>query len=71
MDREQILDAVRELASNSFYERPYGRLYKKLTDGSEHSEELLQAMEEQSFSDTFDLIWYAGCHCQREMFSDE
>ena len=43
MNREQILDAIRSLAASQGF---YGRLYERLTDGSDSAEEALDLMEE-------------------------
>lgn len=53
MNREQILDAVRTLAMSQGF---YGRLYERLTDGTNESDSFLGLMEEQNFGDTLDMV---------------
>jgi len=53
MNRQQILDAIKGLARSQGF---YGRLYERLTDGSESAEEALATMEEQNFGDVLDMI---------------
>ena len=55
MDREQILDAVRELASSQGF---YDRLYNGLTDGSWESDSFLDLMVQQSFSGPVDMVMW-------------
>lgn len=55
MNRTQILDAIRKLASSQGF---YSRLYNFLSDGSEGAEEALCELEQQNFSDTVDMILY-------------
>ena len=58
MNREQILSAIRSLAASQGF---YGRLYERLTDGSEEAEEALDLMEEQSFGDVVDMVMWLEC----------
>lgn len=53
MDRQQILDAVCELASSQGF---YGRLYESLTDGSLESDKFLDLMVQQNFIDPVDMV---------------
>lgn len=55
MNREQILAAIKQLASS---QGSYGRLYEKLTDGSEKSEMVLDKMVEQNFGDAVDMVMW-------------
>lgn len=55
MDREQILDAVRGLASSQGF---YGRLYESLTDGTWESDSFLDLMVQQNFSDPVDMVMW-------------
>jgi hypothetical protein len=55
MNKEQILDAIKGLASCQGF---YGRLYAILTDGSEASNRALEVLEEQGFGDELDLILF-------------
>ena len=58
MNKEQILSAIRNLAASQGF---YGRLYEKLTDGSEESEKFLQTMEDENFGDVVDMVlWLEG-----------
>lgn len=52
MNREQIL-----AASQGFY----GRLYERLTDGSEEAEDALTLMEAQNFGDVVDMVMWLEC----------
>lgn len=58
MDRKAILSAIRSLA---FSQGMYGRLYNKLTDGSDESEEALATMEAQNFGDAVDMVLWLEC----------
>lgn len=55
MDKEQILNAIKELAQSQGL---YGRLYRDLTDGSESAEIMLNELVEQNFKDKVDLVLY-------------
>ncbi len=54
MDKEQILDAVAELACSQGF---YGRLYCELLDNPEY----LDYLESQNFGDTLDMILFLEC----------
>ena len=58
MNKEQILEAIRSLAASQGF---YGRLYERLTDGSEEAEEALDLMEEQNFGDVVDMVMWLEC----------
>lgn len=58
MSKEQILSAIRSLAFSQGF---YGRLYERLTDGSEEAENALDVMEQQNFGDTVDMIMWLEC----------
>lgn len=53
MKREEIINTIKSLASS---QGMYGRLYNKLTDGSEESEDALSLMESQNFGDAVDMV---------------
>lgn len=55
MERNEILKAIKSLAASQGF---YGRLYNKLIDGSDASEEILNKLEEQNFSDVVDMIMW-------------
>ena len=55
MKRKEILNVIRNLAGSQGF---YGRLYEKLSDGSEESEEYLDHLESQGFGDEADLVMY-------------
>lgn len=55
MDREEILNAIKDLAQSQGL---YGRLYRSLTDGSEQAENMLNTLVEQNFKDKVDLVLY-------------
>lgn len=55
MNKEQILNAIKELAQSQGF---YGRLYRDLTDGSEQAETMLNTLVEQNFKDKVDLVLY-------------
>lgn len=55
MNRTQILNAVSQLAASQGF---YGRLYEALTNGTEESENFLDTMEEQNFSDVVDMVMW-------------
>lgn len=58
MNREQILDAIKSLAGSQGF---YGRLYARLTDGSDEAEQALDAMVEKNFKDSVDMVmWIEG-----------
>ena len=58
MNREQILNAIRSLAASQGF---YGRLYERLTDGSDSAEDFLDTMEEQNFGDVVDMVMWLEC----------
>lgn len=58
MNKEQILNAIRSLGFSQGF---YGRLYERLTDGSEEAENALDVMEQQKFGDTVDMIMWLEC----------
>ena len=51
MDKEQILDAIRELSYSQGF---YGRLLRDIQENPS----ILDALEEQHFGDTLDLILF-------------
>lgn len=53
MDREQILEAIQNLAMSQGF---YGRLYERLTDGTDRAEQALNYLEEQKFGDVADMV---------------
>lgn len=55
MNKEQILNAIKELAQSQGL---YGRLYRSLTDGSELAKEMMKELEKQNFKDSVDLVMY-------------
>ena len=55
MKREQILNAISNLSTSQGF---YGRLYEKLTDGTEESEDFLATMEKQNFGDVVDMVMW-------------
>lgn len=55
MNKEQILNAIKELAQSQGL---YGRLYRDLTDGSEQAEIMLNILVEQNFKDKVALVLY-------------
>ena len=55
MNRTQILNAIAGLAASQGF---YGRLYEALTNGTEESENFLDTMEEQNFSDVVDMVMW-------------
>ena len=56
MNREQILDVFRQLASSQGF---YGRLLARINSADEDTrDEFLSNLEEQNFSDAVDLIMY-------------
>ena len=58
MNKEQILDAIRSLAASQGF---YGRLYDRLSDGSDSAEDFLATMEEQNFGDVLDMVLWLEC----------
>ena len=54
MDREQIKNAIKELAKS---QGMYGRLLQKI----EEYPELLDELEAQNFNDVVDMIMYIEC----------
>ena len=54
MDREQIKNAIKELAKS---QGMYGRLLQKI----EEYPELLDELEAQDFNDVVDMIMYIEC----------
>ncbi len=55
MNRKQILAAICSMAASQGF---YGRLYDKLTDGTEESENFLATMEAQDFGDVVDMVMW-------------
>lgn len=55
MKKEQILNAISNLSASQGF---YGRLYEKLTDGTEESEAFLSTMEKQNFGDVVDMVMW-------------
>ena len=55
MKKEQILNAINNLSASQGF---YGRLYEKLTDGSEESEDFLNTLEKQNFGDVVDMVMW-------------
>ena len=55
MNKKQILNAIREL---SYCQGFYSRLYSKLSDGSDESNEFLNHLVEQNFDDEVSLVMY-------------
>ena len=55
MNRQEILDAIKFLASS---QGSYKRLYDILSDKSSESEEFLDKLESLNFKDTVDLVMY-------------
>ena len=55
MNTQDILTAIGRLAHTQGF---YSRLYEKLTDGSEESEDYLIMLETQKFSDVVDLVMF-------------
>ena len=58
MNREQILNAIRNLAASQGF---YGRLYDVLTNGTEESDVLLNTMVEQNFGDVVEMVMWLEC----------
>lgn len=58
MNREQILNAIRQLGASQGF---YSRLYDVLTSGSEKAEACLDTMVKQNFSDTVDIVMWLEC----------
>ena len=58
MNKKQILKALSNLAKSQGF---YGRLYDKLTDGSEESEAYLEELVEQKFKNAVDLVMFIEC----------
>lgn len=52
MSKEQILYAIRRLASKGLY----GWLYEYLSDGGEDAEDFLKVMEQHNFADMVDMV---------------
>lgn len=55
MKKEQILNEIGNLSASQGF---YGRLYEKLTDGSEESEAFLNTLEKQNFGDVVDMVMW-------------
>lgn len=56
MNRDEILDAIKELAtSQGFF---YGRLYTALITGTDDAEAYLAELESMKFADVVDMILY-------------
>lgn len=58
MKKEQILNEIGNLSASQGF---YGRLYEKLTDGSEESEAFLNTLEKQNFGDVVDMVMWLEC----------
>lgn len=58
MNKKQILKVINNLAKSQGF---YGRLYDKLTDGSEESEAYLEELVEQKFKNAVDLVMFIEC----------
>ena len=55
MKRDGILNAIQMLSTSQGF---YGRLYERLTDGSDEAENALDLLEAQNFADVVDLVLY-------------
>lgn len=55
MNKKQILNVIQSLAASQGF---YGILYNKLSDGSEESEDALNIMEQQNFTDSVDMVMW-------------
>ena len=55
MNREQILNAIKDLAKA---QGKYGKLYEFLTSGTDKAEFSLSLLEVQHFGDAVDLVMY-------------
>lgn len=62
MDREDILNAIQELAYSQGF---YGRLLRFFTELKEEDpdkyEEVMQELEAQKFGDTLDMVLFFEC----------
>ena len=54
MDREQIMNAIRELAMSQGF---YGRLLRQIDENPE----ILDELENQHFKDVVDMVMYIEC----------
>jgi len=55
MTKQEILNSIKSLASSQGF---YGRLYEKLNDNSEESDEFLDKLESLNLKDSVDLVMY-------------
>ncbi len=55
MNREQILNAIKDLAKS---QGKYGKLYEFLTSGTDKAAVALSILEMQHFSDAVDMVMY-------------
>ena len=55
MNREQILNAIKDLAKA---QGKYGKLYEFLTSGTDKAEVALAILEVQHFDDAVDMVMY-------------
>ena len=55
MNREQILNAIKDLSKS---QGKYGKLYEFLTSGTDKAEFALSLLEVQHFGDAVDLVMY-------------
>lgn len=55
MNREQILNAIKDLAKA---QGKYGKLYEFLTSGTDIAEVALSILEVQHFGDAVDMVMY-------------
>lgn len=55
MNRDEILDAIKELATSQGF---YGRLYTALITGTDDAEAYLAKLESMKFADVVDMILY-------------
>ena len=59
MNREQIMQTIRELARSQGF---YGRLYESLQElAPEEFSATMEELEAQNFNDTLDLVLYFEC----------
>lgn len=55
MNKEQILNSIKTMAASQGF---YGRLYERLTDGSDEANESMDMLESQNFKDIVDLVLF-------------
>lgn len=58
MNREEILNAIKSLASSQGF---YCRLYERLTAETEYAEHALNVLEQQNFKDVVELVMWLEC----------